>query len=57
MRRQCANATDQWAHGVAVEFGKFSGIFVEFWRVYTGLGPIHNYFLKPRGLAIIFPSV
>jgi hypothetical protein len=32
-------------------------IFVEFWRVWRGLGHVHNYFSKPRGPAIIFPSV
>jgi hypothetical protein len=38
------------------EFGKILGIFVDFWSVWRGSGPICNYFLEAEDPAINFPN-
>jgi hypothetical protein len=40
-----------------VKFGKFSGIFVDFWRVYSGLGPNYKYFSETEDPAKIFTNI
>jgi hypothetical protein len=39
------------------EIWEFFEDFVEFWECLKGLGPSHNYFLKPRGLSGKSPGV
>jgi hypothetical protein len=35
---------------------EFSGILMEFWRVWSGSGPICNYFSATEGPAVIFQA-
>jgi hypothetical protein len=42
--------------GVLVKFGNFSGIFVDFWNVWSGLGPFCKYFSEAEGPAVSFPN-
>jgi hypothetical protein len=39
-----------------VEFGNFLGISVDFWSVWSGLGPICNYFSETEGPVVTSPN-
>jgi hypothetical protein len=42
--------------GVLTKYGNISGIFVDFWSVWSGLGTFCKYFLKPRVLWKFFQA-
>jgi hypothetical protein len=42
--------------GALAKFGNFSGIFVDFWSVWSGSGHFCKYFLEAKGLVVSLPN-